>query len=268
MSMTNLIANVDNIQLTTVPGLSVLATDPYRPPKRKLSLYNVARTNNAKVNEAWYTERVITVRVGISQPTRALLEYSIDMLYGLLQGLEKDLVISQSIDLQGRPTVRRYNSTWSGVVPRVEGGSYIELDLLFTCSDNFGYETAYTVLINETGVTLANTENTDSVTTTGSAPTQAPLYRFKLNTFTGASSNIQIFNSTSNQILTIARTNWAVNDLVIVDAQAKSVTVNGSDVVFTGTFPELLSGAATITLRNSFSAVNYDWSVVYYRRFI
>lgn len=262
MSNSNLIANFDGNQLVTVPGLTVLATNGYAPPKRHLTVNDLARSDKSKTNAAFYNERYIVVTVGIARATRQLLEQSLDIMWTMLQGTEKELVISQSVDVAGKPTVRKYFSTFSDAPIKVSGGSYVELDLTFTCSDRFGYETAYTVLASRTSSSASITENHNF---RGSALWQVPIITLKLTAVTGPTSNITI--GSASQQTTITRA-WAANDFVEIDSFNKTVKVNGLAVQFTGAIPEFAPGAGSLTYSDGFTTRTFTLYAYYYARYV
>lgn len=222
----------NGIDLNTVSGLTVLKTNPYHLPTRELSIADLARTSKSKINSAYYKERLILVRVGITRATRALLETSIDSLMTILQPIDKVLVLPQAGGL------RKYYTTLSDAVvnEEVEGGSYIEMDLIFTCSDRFGYDINPTVLLSFPAYTSSN--RSDGLTFRGSAPWQVPVITLTFSSITsGTNKAIVVGNSSTGQQVTITRT-WASTDIVEIDSYNKTVKVNGVAIDYTGVIPE------------------------------
>lgn len=246
--------------LDTVPGLSVLKTDPYAPPKRKLSINELARTDKSKTNSAFYTAKNILVRVGISRINRNFLEQSIDTLMNLLQGLEKELVLPQA------GAVRKYYCTLADMPVRKDGGSYIEIDLIFECSDRFGYETAYTTALNLSGITSSS--RGDAIPFGGSAPWQVPVITIYYSAISGGTAKtVTIGNSLTGMQVSITRT-WAAGDRIIIDAFNRTVTVNGADVAFSGAIPEWSPGLGNWTYTDGFTTRTFNASIIYYKRYI
>lgn len=260
MSIINYFAIFNGYNLTTVPGLTVLATNPWMPARRKLALNILARSNKSKTNSAFYTERIITVRVCIQRNSRDAVEQAIDILMTNIQGLEKELWLAQS------GTVRKYYCTYSGYAIQRAGGAYWEADLQFTCSDNFGYDTSYTPII--TNRTTSTATAADQYNFTGSAPFQAPIITVKLTAVTGgAPGTMTIGNSNTGQNISITRT-WAVNDFVEIDSVAETVKVNGAIVAFTGAFPKFATGLGTISYADTFTTRTVVRNAYYYKRWI
>lgn len=253
-------AKFNDTNLDTVPGLTVLATNPYAPPRRKLSIYEIARTDKSKTNSAFYVERNILVRVGISRTTRNFLEQSMDTLMNLLQGLEKELVLPQS------GTVRKYYATLSDINTRKDGGSYIELDLIFACSDRFGYETGYTTALDVTGSTSAS--RGDAIPFGGSAPWQVPVITIYYSALAGGSAKtVTVGNNITGMQVSITRT-WTVGDRIEIDAFNRTVKVNGTVVAFTGAIPEWAPGLGNWTYTDNFTSRTMNAKITYYKRYV
>lgn len=251
---------INGIDLSTITGLTVLSTNPYIYGKRTLDMNNLNRSNSSKVNSGYYTARQIAVRVGISRLTRALVEQSVDSLAAIIQGIEVDLVLPQA------GALRRYTVTYSDSVIKVDGGSYIEMDLIFETSDHFGYGLQYETLLNATGRTLYN--YTDTLTFNGSAPTQTPVITAFISAFTGATTNfVTIKNVATSQGITVSRT-WVAGDRLVIDTNNKTVKVNGTDADYTGAFPEFAPGTGYLNYQDDFNTRTLALSAYYYRRFV
>lgn len=260
MSVINYSVIFNGTDLTSVSGLTVLATDPYTIPKRKLTIGELAQSNKSKVSSGFYTEKNITVKVIVSRATRALLEQSIDSLMGLLQGLEKELILVQSNNS------RKYICTLADVVEGMSGGSSATMDIVFACSDRFGYDLAPTLIINNIGGTGA-TRN-DQYDFTGSADTQCPVWTITLTALTGGTlKDVVIGNGATGQLLIINRT-WVAGDLLEVDGYNNTVKVNGVEVDFTGTIPYFAPGVGYITYRDDLTTRTLSYKVTYVKRWV
>ena len=251
---------IDGIDLNTITGLTVLSTNPYIFPKRSLSMNAIARSNSSKVTTGYYTDRQVAVTINISRNTRSLLEQSLDSLTAIIQGIEKELILPQS------GTLRKYIVTYSDSVVKVNGGSYIEMDLIFVCSDHLGYSLQYEKLLDTTARTLYN--YTDSFTISGSADTQVPVIVAFISALTGATSNIiTIKNVATTQGITVSRA-YTAGDRLIIDVYNKTVTVNGVAVEYTGAFPEFAPGIGYLNYQDNFKTRTLALSAYYYKRYI
>lgn len=260
MSQINYSAIFDNVDLTTVNGLTVLATNPYLPAKRKINISELAQSDKSKTSSAFFTDRKINIRVGIQRDNRAQLEASIDSLMSILQGQEKQLVLAQS------GTQRTYTATYSDYSVNIHGGAYCELDLLFATSAHFGYDTTLTQLVYAAGATLYN--RTDSFTVGGSAYYQTPIIKVTISAVTGGTtSDVILKNPANGQAVTVNRT-WVAGDLLVVDSQNKTVTVNGSNVDFSGAIPEWRLGVGYLQYTDGFLTRTVTIYAYYYKRWV
>lgn len=241
-----------------VAGLTILAIDVYKPPKRDLTIANIARSDKNKVSSGFYNEKNISVRVGISRQTRQATEESLGSLMKLLHGLEKELLVPQA------GATRKYTATLSDVVERSAGGAYWEGELVFTCSDVFGYDTAYTTIVNLTGVTSGT--RTDQYDFQGSAPQQLPFISIYYSALTGGSNkSVVIGNAATGQQITVTRT-WSAGDRLEIDCQNETVKVNGVDVAFTGAFPVFAPGVGNLTYSDDLTTRTFNLNARYYKR--
>lgn len=227
----------NNNYFEQVTGLTVLAFDPYKPAKRHLSISDLIRTSKSRHNSGFYNQKQISIRVGISRATRALLETSIDQLTSMLQGINKILELPQG------GYQRQYYCSLSDAVVDKDGASYIEITLVFECTDRFGYNKNSDVLLSITSA-YTSAYRSDRLTFDGSAPTQVPITRLTLSALTGGTGKIiRIGNGQTGQEVAITRT-WAAGDFIEIDSFNRTVKVNNIDVAFTGAIPEWNNGAS------------------------
>lgn len=255
--------------ITTIPGLDILRVNSYTPPKRHLSISDIARSNRSKHNSGFYNQRQITVRVSISRPTRQLLEVSIDSLMAMLQGINKILVVPR-----GLSTEQFYCTLTDSVVDtNTAGGSHIEIDLVFECSDRFGYSQVPVVLLNIPTAFTSSYRSDRIQFTDGSAPTQVPVTTITFSAVSGGTSKtVRIGNGQSGQEVAITRT-WAAGDKIEIDSFNKTVKVNNVEVAFTGAIPEWKNGVANpfgywYYSDNFTTSRSFTGSVVYYPRYL
>lgn len=261
MSDINYSANFDGVELTSVEGLTILATNPYVPAKRSLTLSQLARTNKAKVSGAFYNKRDLLVRVSINRATRDLLEQSIDSLMLLLQGLEKDLILRQS------NTQRKYIASYSDSIVKADGGSHIEIDLIFVTSDHFGYDISSSLLTQITNFTSGN--KTETIQVGGTAPFQLPVITLTYSAIgsTADSRNVTIGNGALGMAVSITRT-WTNGDVIAISAVDGTVKVNGVNVTYTGAIPEFAPGVGYLTYNDTFTSRTFSATVTYTKRYI
>lgn len=243
-----------------VSGLTVLAVNSYLMPKRGITINDLSRSDKSKHTNAFYKSKDITVSIGISRDTRANAEASLDTLFTYIQGLEKQLVINEG------GAGRSYTATYSDYVLKVGGGSYIELDLIFTTTDRFGYGIPFEQLLLASARTLYN--YTDTLTFNGNAQAQVPVITITISALSGSTTNIvSLTNPGTTQGITVSRA-WTAGDVLQIDCKNRTVRVNGVDVDFTGAFPEWSPGTGYLNYQDNFLTRTFNISVYYYRRYV
>lgn len=221
----------DGLSFNTISGVSVLSINTYDPAKRRLNIYEIAHGQRSKATSGFYNKKTITIKVGITGGTRMDAEQSLDSLLSSLHGLEKELVIDQ-----GRDGRRVYTASLVDTVIQEGGGSYIEVGLVFECSDPFGYELTSTLAL------VIDDLTTQYLVFEGGAPTQVPLITiaYASITMTGATGTVSVGNLKTAQTVTVTRV-WATGDVLRIDCRNKTVTVNNVEVAFSGAIPEWTS---------------------------
>jgi phage-related protein len=251
----------NGIDLASVSGVTVLSARPYHPPKRNVSLSYIVRTNKSKVNSGFYTGRTISVRLEISRSTRALAEQSLDALMAILQAQNKALVFVQS------SVQRKYFATYSDYVMNVEGGSYIDIELIFTCSDTFGYDLGATTLLNISSP-FTSSSRSDALNFPGSAEWQTPVISITFSAISGGSNkSVIIGNGNTGQQITINRT-WLAGDMIEIDCFNETVRVNNTDVSFTGAIPKWNNGIGYWYYSDNFSTRTFTGSILVVNRYV
>mgnify|MGYP000848202433 CR=1 FL=1 len=246
--------------LTSITGVTVLSTNPYLIPKRNVTFGQITRTNKSKVNSGFYSDRNIIVKVGISMPTRELMQQSLDSLMTILQPLDKELILNQG------STTRKYYATLIDAPASVENNSYQELDLTFYCSDRFGYDTTASNL-KSIPVTTTSTLNY-VIAFSGSAEWQVPVITLNYSVITGGTSkSVLMGNNSVGQAVTVNRT-WSASDSLVVDSFNKTVKVNGVDVVYTGAIPEFKVGNQTWYYADEFTTRSFTGSITCVSRYV
>lgn len=249
----------DGVDLHSITGVTVLKTDPYKLPRRDVSMSRITRTDQSYSNTANYVERIIVVSVGISRNTRSDLERSVDDLMAILQGVNKPLIMDQA------GSTRVYYATLEDAPVEEDGGSYIKIDLTFTCVDRYGYGPTQLTLLT-IGTTTAYSR-VDSLNFVGSAK-QAPLFTITYSSITdGTDETVMIGNGNSSQEISITRV-WASSDVITIKTGNQPyVRVNGVDVEFSGSFPLFETGSQTWYYEDTFTARTFTGSIVYTPRY-
>lgn len=260
-------AILDNWNFNNVLGLQVYAIDPPGQSTRTLNRNPIARRNYSKTASAFAQENLFNVSLYIVRPTHELLEAAMDTLYANIQDIEGTLIVPMS------GTVRQYTVTYKTTKinnaitnTNTPPGGVADLTLQFECSDTFGYDTAYTLITNQSGLTAANVAT--PYTQGGGAKYQVPFIQAQYTAAPGGASSgqVSIGNNATGQIIQTAARPWLQYDLLQVDLQHKSVLVNGSQIDFTGAMFEFGQGLQEITYSDNFSSRTFKWFCYVYNR--
>jgi len=231
--------------------------DHFSGPTKNMPMYGIGHANYSAIPFQSWTSKVITLRGTLRGDSIADLDQLIDTFKTYF--INKD----RNLDIGYNNGTRRYICTPETAQITRPGGlvvaSFIQA---FDCTYPFGQDITTSTVLDETGRTLAI--YADSVIFGGSAPFQQPVFVITLNSVTdGTNAAINISNNANGQQLTITRT-WTAGDVIEISSQSRTVNVNGSQVDFTGAFPEFPPGLQYIGYSDGFSARNFDINVSHY----
>lgn len=252
--------------LATIPNVQIYSINPFGS-KRTLSLLTLARRHARKLSSEYYTQRQVYISLYITAPSRQSLEATLDNLLGQIQASEGTLVISQSGGARqytctlSTQTINNPNPGASSIA--APQGGFLDLTLCFECSDSFGYDTNYTLIDNQIGLSSNNV--IVGYTQGGGAETQVPVIQVK---FTGAGSNtgtVIIGNNNVGQAVSVTTT-FNQYDILTINSQLKTVQINGVDVNFSGAIPEFSPGFNQISYNDNFTSRTFNLFAYVYNR--
>lgn len=230
-------------------------------PDKVASLYALADTDGSSIPSLNYPSRKISIGGAIAGSTQDDLDSRIDTFKGYFRG--KDL----NLDIDYNGTTRRYVATPNTVsVKRMQLALYAEFAIEFICTNPFGLDTSSTSLIsdlNKTGATYTYTP-----TIGGTAPFQLPIFTITLDAITGAGDYLQISNDNNDQQILLYGLGLATGNVIVIDCVERTVTVNGVEVDYYGTFLELPPGASSITYTDGFTTRTVDIVASYTKRYL
>lgn len=219
----------------------------------------LATTDGQKVVETKYGGRRITLIGYIFGTSIANIEATLDTFKSnIVRGLQSNL------DIAYAGGTRR----WEAKVDNIDFGGRnagfggITRQFVITFSTlGFGFATSSTTVsyANETG------SPTKTIAFTGSAKA-LPKYTITVNSETDL-SNIKIKAVDTNREIEIAQA-FSASDVIVVDTEAKTVTVNGTGVEPQGVFPEVIQGTNDITFTLTSSSHDVDIDVEYTARYL
>ena len=245
---------------TTHTGINTNVINHTDSPDQDAALYTVANANDSNVPDSNYQSRKVSIAGTIHGSSQADLDSRIDTFRGYFAQRNKNLDIAYGSGTR-RYVVMKIN-TFS--LSRSNKSLYASFTIEFLCKP-FGFDTSTTSLLSHTGFTSATV--TDTPTVGGTAPYQLPVYTITINSLTGSGDYVQISNDNNGQEILLYGLGLTAGDVIVVDAENRSVTVNGDEVDYYGTFLELEPGASSLTYTDGFTTRNVDIAASYTKRY-
>lgn len=257
--------NSNNLQTyspATDLGIITNVIDHTDGPEMLMSLLALADADGSSIPAINYPSKPVALAGVIKGSSQADLDSRIDTFKGYFRGKDKNL------DITYGSGTRRYIATAG--VPKIQRRprSYIALfQIPLTCTNPFGLDTSATALFaTHTGSTVATF--TETPTVDGNAPYQLPIFTITLTALTGAGDYVQISNDNNNQEIMLYGLGLANGDVIVIDCVERTVTVNGDEVDYYGTFLELEPGANSITYTDGFTTRTVTVAASYTKRWL
>lgn len=228
-------------------------------PNQSTPLFVVADANRSAIPTITYDNKNITLSGSLAATTEAALDDLIDTFKGYFNGKDKVLSIAYG---SGN---RLYTATKNALsITRQNTAKFANFEVSFICTDPFGRDAAATTITN----TLNHTSAMLTVTPTiaGSAPVQYPIITITIDALTGTGDYVQITNNNNDQQMLLYGFTLTAGTVIVIDAFKRTVTINGFEVDYRGTFLELEPGAASITYTDGFTTRTVDILIQYYKR--
>lgn len=226
-------------------------------PLKDAKLYSLAHANRSTIPYVSYPSRSVRVSGKIIDTTVAGLEARLDTFKAYFRGTDKNL----DIDFAG--TTRRYIATANGVSIDQPGGlQHADFDIQFICSEPFGRNITSTSAESSTGRTAST--YTDTHVFLGTAPYQLPIITIEYTAVTGGNNSLMFSNDATGQAILILGQTFVADDIVVIDCENKSVTLNGVEIDSLGAFPEFEPGSRDFTYTDGFTTRTFNIDVDYY----
>lgn len=231
-------------------------------PDKVAELFAKADANGSVIPAENYPSKKVGISGSIHGSTQADLDSRIDTFKGYFIGKDKNLDIIYS------SSTRRYIATVNGApaIEREDRALFATFEIEFICTQPFGVDTSSTSLISSLNYTSATLTSTPTIG--GNAPFQLPVFTITLDALTGAGDYIQISNDLTNQDIMIYGVGLTAGDVIVIDCFNRTVTINGTEADYYGTFPEFAPGASSITYTDGFTTRQVDIVAAYYKRWL
>lgn len=246
----------------TDTGIITNVIDHTDGPDMLMGLYALADADGSSIPAINYPSKPVALAGVIKGSSQADLDNRIDTFKGYFTGKDKNL------DITYGSGTRRYIATAGTPKIQRKPRSFIAIfQVPITCTNPFGLDTSSTDLWakknNFTSATF-----TETPTVGGNAPFQLPIITITIDALTGAGDYVQISNDNNNQELLIYGQGLQAGDVIVINCVERTVTLNGTEIDYDGTFLELEPGANSITYTDGFTTRTVDVEATYVKRWL
>jgi len=140
--------------------------------------------------------------------------------------------------------------------------THIPFELEFVGLKSFWQSSSY---VSENYFATTDLSFTESVSNDGSIDSQ-PVFLFSVSSATSV-TGLTITNNDTGAQISISEA-ISSSDVVVFNSEEKTVEINGSEVEFDGTFPELRVGLNSFTITAIATAIEYDLTVKFKNNYL
>lgn len=233
----------------------------YSSPSRDLITYKVPRNDGGRLNGNYYRERRVKVTGVIKAASRVLLETAIDTFKRRMHTPEGNL------DLKVNGEIRRIPATLqnSGEIFDDRKGYHINITpfkLEFLALDPFFHDIEYSAETSENITNLAFPITVENLGTIYARPVITIIFEAA-----SAVTDFTFANLTNGKTMLVTHA-FIAGDILVIDTEESTVTVNGVEVDYDGLFPTLEYGSNNCTLTTSATSVQYTSTVSFKRSYL
>lgn len=243
-------------------GVNINSIQHTSTPQQIAQIYLVANASDSEVPDLEYPNRVVIVAGTIHGNSQNDLDTRIDSFKAQFVKRNKDL----AVDYGGGDRIYRVMKHNAFSVDRRNRSLFAQFSIELLCKP-FGTSSTDTNLWAEKTGFSSNTF-TETPFISGSAPYQHPVFTITVNSLTGGGDYVQIKNNNNNQTIIILGINIVDGDVLVIDCEQRTVTRNGDEVDYSGTFIELEEGSNSITYSDGFTTRNVDVAASYNRKYL
>lgn len=233
-------------ELSTVPGVWLYNYTATDLPIRDVKMHKLARRSLSIITSAEYTSKNIPVFMRVCSGDRQDTEATLTAIKGLLQPQNGELVLMQSgEDFKYTATMNEFNIEWDS------NKAYVTI--VFVASTPIA-ESVGTDLLFSFNVT---TPSDSAGFTVGGSYVAEPIISIVVNSVTGGTGSMSIFNASTNQGITLNET-FTAGAQIEINSVDYTVTLNGANIDFEGLFPTFPPGAQRVGYTDTFSTRSVD----------
>src|SRR3989304_3354649 len=229
-------------------------------PTRAVNSKSLANDDGGKMVSADFNQREIIIDGTIIAPNRPAAELARDNLMQYLTPKEKPLKIDQG------GFERVYTATMQNITFSEAQGGFIPFSINFICSDPFGYREQSTAIAMGAAITAFYGEKTFNILGNYKA---LPTITLTFASLSGATGKIvTLTNPDTGEEISITR-DWVNTDVLVVNCFTKTLTVNGTEVDYTGKFLSFEPGTSRkLVYEDNFTGRSVTFGFSYTKRYI
>lgn len=239
----------NNNDISEVPGVFLYYFDSTDLPDRDIKIHKLARRSLSIVTSSEYTQKNVRVLMRICSGERHQTEETVTSVKGLLQPQNGELLVEQGLDfLKYTATMNEFNIEWEGATAWVE--------IVFIASTPIAEGSSSNTLASFNITTPSDSAGF----TVGGSYLAEPIINITINSVTGGTGSISIFNASTNQGITITQV-FNTGDQIEINCNTYNITLNGGNIDFEGIFLTFPPGAQRIGYTDTFTTRNVDVTV-------
>lgn len=230
-------------------------------PNRELVRFSTPRDHGGRIIGDYFRERRIQVS-GIVKSSTA------DALQTTLDTMKRRLSVGQAnLDYKVNGAVRRIPATLANPEQIFAQREYYHItycpfDLEFLALDPFFHDLEYTSYTNVGVTNLAYSNNVENL---GTFKSQAVLV-FIIGSATSVTA-LEFLNNTNSQGIEVAAA-FAAGDILTIDGEERSVTLNGVEVDYNGIFPVFEYGTNSYTVNTTGTDIEYTMTAKFKQSYL
>lgn len=233
--------------------------DRYTPATKSVQKFPLSFSNRQKVVASFYQEKTIVIAGTINESSETALQTKLSAMRAALNATEETL----AIDFNG--LTLNYTATGVLKAPRKNYHvSFLEYEVTFTVVDPpYGIDSVTQNHSNNTLVAASVSSTFD----TGGEVEPEPVITLTVNSETGLVRIVFTQDDTATSIRVEPTGEFTAGDVLIINTKLKKVLFNGTEIDFSGRFPEFVVGTNSYTIDFVSTAhdvdLDIDWQDYY-----
>lgn len=247
----------DNNDLSSITGLIINDHDFNQLPEKDIKISKIARDDISIITSVDYVSKRVYVKGIVQKCDRYEAETVMNNLKALLQLPNKVLKVQQY------NTFVNYTATLEALTHEWFANN-MKFTITFLASDPIGKDNLPSSI---PPATITDDSHTIPFVVGGGYKIKPEITVSITSVTDGTGASISLYNTTTDQTITITR-DWAADDLLVIDSENKTVRCNGAYIDYSGSFPEFYPGSRALGYSDTFTARSVDVSGQYYKKYV